>query len=159
MMKARVLPEPVFAAPRTSRPQRAWGKAARWISLISVKLFFRSASLVFCDSGSSSNRVHAPYSGCSPAAGGAGPAPADFEGGGGLVPGRGLPASIHSLRRAISSTSLRRLCFPQPRRFGRRMALGFWVPVPVPGRRGRKVLEGVAALVQRCYRAVLVVGF
>ena len=141
MTKARVLPEPVLAAPSTSRPQSAWGSAARWISLSSVYPAFRSPSLVFFDSGSSSNRAQAPYSGCSPAALlGTPPAPLaprlaaaasageeeDLERGGGLVPRAGLPASIQASSNRISSASRRRVCFAAPRLRGRRMAPGGW---------------------------------
>lgn len=51
IMKARVLPEPVLAAPRMSRPQSAWGREALWMSVMTTNLAARKASLVFLESG------------------------------------------------------------------------------------------------------------
>ena len=48
---ASVLPEPVLAAPRTSRPHSACGMAARWIAVRLTYLAFLRAALVFFESG------------------------------------------------------------------------------------------------------------
>ena len=55
MRKASVLPEPVLAAPSTSRPHSAWGSAARWMAVRVTNLASFSASLVYPERGRSSN--------------------------------------------------------------------------------------------------------
>mmetsp|Transcript_9809 Transcript_9809/g.22873 ORF Transcript_9809/g.22873 Transcript_9809/m.22873 type:complete len:223 (+) Transcript_9809:1922-2590(+) len=70
--KASVLPEPVLAAPSTSRPASACGIAARWMSVSRVKPAVPSPASVRCESGRSANlRAHrfaAPSAAASPSA-------------------------------------------------------------------------------------------
>lgn len=112
IIKARVFPDPVFAAPRTSLSQSECGSDALCMSLIVTNLFCFNPSLVFCDNGNWSNRLHPAYRENPPSAN----LPTKVPGGRGgkergLVPESGFPESIHSSRVAISSDSERRICF------------------------------------------------
>ena len=61
MMKLRVFPEPVFAAPKMSLPASAWGMAARWMAVSVVYFEAESPSLEYSDIGSSSNVFASAY--------------------------------------------------------------------------------------------------
>lgn len=58
--KARVLPLPVLAAPKTSRLARASGRALRWISVSWVKPAFLRPSLVLSERGRSLKYFESP---------------------------------------------------------------------------------------------------
>lgn len=143
MMKAKVFPDPVFAAPRTSRPERVCGSEARWISLISVYLRL-SPSLVFCDIGSCWKSLQPTYGENPPSA----KRQTGAEGGGGgkargLEPESGFPDSIQASRSSISSTSeslrcLRALDF---------LVLGFLIRVSRDRRSGYEKTKDWAARV------------
>jgi hypothetical protein len=60
-MKAKVLPEPVFAAPRTSRPLRMWGIDRAWISVQVSKLSSFNAFCVCSDRFKSANFTFEKY--------------------------------------------------------------------------------------------------
>ena len=120
--KARVFPDPVFAAPRISLSQSACGREALWISVISTNLAPRRPSLVLCEIGSCSNFVAPAYrendaSSRRPMG--------SFEGSGGsdmgLDPESGFWDWTHEFRSSISWVSERRFCF---RKF---LDLGFFI--------------------------------
>lgn len=115
MRKARVFPEPVFAAPRTSRPESEWGSEARWMSLMTVYLE-PNPSFIFREMGSWSNRVDPAYGEKEPSP--VGPAGASGGGAGmerGLDPDSGFWDSIHESRSSISCDSGRRTCLRKTR--------------------------------------------
>lgn len=106
IMKARVFPDPVFAAPRTSRPHNEWGREALCISVITLYLAPFNPSLVFFDNGNWPNSEHPAYrENKFPSSlpiwdlGGNGGRERGFE------PLSGFPKSIHDLSSSISSTS------------------------------------------------------
>ena len=54
MRKAKVLPEPVFAAPSRSFPAKIWGSATLWMAVSLVYLAARRPSNVYLEMGRSS---------------------------------------------------------------------------------------------------------
>lgn len=110
-MKAKVFPDPVFAAPRTSRPHREWGREALCISVITLYLAPFNPSLVFLDNGNWPNSEHPAYRENEfPSSFPIG----DLGGNGGSERGfdplSGFPQSIHDLSSSISSTSNSLFC-------------------------------------------------
>lgn len=131
MIKARVFPEPVFAAPRISLPASECGKEALWISVIFVYLESLNPSFVFWDKGSWLNFLEPAY--CEYVFSSIFPIGALFGSDGtesGLEPGSGLPKLIQESSKLISSTSESLFCnlnFLDLGAFMVAMSSSFWV--------------------------------
>ena len=108
---ASVFPDPVFAAPRMSRPASACGIAARCTSVIVVHLPFASPASVRRESGSCANLRAFVY--CSRGAEEVSASPsAPRSSSSGLAPGGGASSAIRAVSSAISLSSLG-ICQPE----------------------------------------------